>query len=87
MSNEYNNFALLAFQHKSLRTQRSIVWILDNYLRINNNKISRIKRRYDNIKITNEHTSLDKKRRITIMQNVSAFLEVELRKLQSFVKI
>jgi len=87
MPGEHDGLAPLAFQHESLRTQRPMVWIPDDHLGISDDEISRIKRRYGNVRITNEHAGLDEKGRVTITQNASAFSEVELRKLQSFVKI
>jgi hypothetical protein len=76
-----DGLASLAFQHESLRIQRPVVWIPDDCLGISDDEISRIKQRYDNVKITNEHAGLDEKGRITIKQIASDFSEVESMKL------
>ncbi len=76
-SNKRDDLASLTFQHESLRIQRSVIWISDDHFEISDNEISRIKQRYDNVKITNEHADLDEKKRVTITQIISDFSEVE----------
>ena len=80
-SNERDDFASLTFQHESLRIQRSVIWISDDHFEISDDEISRIKQRYNNVRITNEHADLDEKKRMTITQIVSDFSEVESMKL------
>ncbi len=80
-SNERDDLASLTFQHESLRIQRSVIWISDDRFEISDDEISRIKQRYDNVKITNEHADLDEKKRVTITQIVNDFSEVESMKL------
>ncbi len=80
-SNERDDLASLTFQHESLRIQRFVIWISDDHFEISDYEISRIKQRYDNVKITNEHADLDEKKRMTITQIVSDFSEVESMKL------
>ena len=78
---EHDGLAPLAFQHESLHIQRPMVWIPDDHLGISDDEISRIKQRYGNVRITNEHAGLDGKGRVTITQNASGFSEVESMKL------
>ena len=79
--NERDDLASLTFQHESLRIQRSVIWISDDRFKISDDEISRIKQRYDNVKITNEHADLDEKKRVTITQIINDFSEVESMKL------
>jgi hypothetical protein len=58
-----------------------VVWIPDDRLVISDDEISRIKQRYGNVEITNEHAGLDEKGRVTITQTASGFSEVESMKL------
>ena len=58
-SNERNDLASLTFEYESLRIQRSVMWISDDRLEISDDEISRIKQRYGNVEITNEHADLD----------------------------
>ncbi len=78
---ERDGLAPLAFQHESLRIQRPVVWIPDDRFGISDDEISRIKQRYGNVGITNEHAGLDEKGRVTITQTASGFSEVESMKL------
>ncbi len=80
-SNERDDLASLTFQHESLRIQRPVIWIPDDRFEISDDEISRIKQRYDNVRITNEHADLDEKRRVIITQIVSDFSEVKSMKL------
>ena len=79
--NERDDLASLTFQHESLCIQRSVIWISDDRFKISDDEISRIKQRYDNVKITNEHADLDEKKRVTITQIINDFSEVESMKL------
>ncbi len=79
--NERDDLASLMFQHESLCIQRSVIWISDDRFEISDNEISRIKQRYDNVKVTNEHADLDEKKRVTITQIISDFSEVKSMKL------
>ncbi len=80
-SDERDDLASLTFQHESLRIQRPVVWISDDRFEISDDEISRIKQRYGNVEITNEHADLDEKGRMTITQIASDFSEVESMKL------
>ncbi len=80
-SDERDDLASLMFQHESLRIQRPVIWISDDRFEISDDEISRIKQRYDNVRITNEHADLNEKKRVTITQIASDFSEVESMKL------
>ncbi|MCJ1455409.1 hypothetical protein MMC28_005764 [Mycoblastus sanguinarius] len=59
-------FVPLAFQHESLGIQTPVVWIPGDRLGISNDEISRVKRNYSNVRISNEHAGLDGNGRVTI---------------------
>lgn len=81
--NENDDLVSLAFQHASLCIQRSVVWISDDHLRISDDEMFHIKRHYSNVRITNEHASLDEKRRVIITQDSQELLKIKSMKLWS----
>ena len=75
--NEQDGLGTLAFQHESLCIKQPIVWIPDDRLGISDDEISRIRRHYSNVRVSNKHASLDGKGSVTITQNSKGFSEVE----------
>ena len=81
ISHKYDRLGPLAFQQGSFCLEKPIVWIPDDRLGISDDEISRISQQCSNVRVSNEHASLDEKGRVTIMQSSSGLPRVELMKL------
>lgn len=73
--------SMIAFQHESLRVQTPVVWIPKDILGLSDDEICRVERQYNNIKVSNNYTTLNPQGKVFVMQTSHNFPELESMKV------
>ena len=67
----------LEFQHASLCMQKPVIWIPNDPLGISDDEILRIRQRYSNVSVSNEHAVIEGKGRVKVTRDTSRLSAIE----------
>ena len=76
-----NEWVSLEFQHASLCMQKPVIWIPNDHLGISDDEIFRVRQRYSNVSVSNEHAVMDEKGRVKVTQDPGSLSRLEPMKL------